>query len=136
MAHGKKGVMMEFPAIVTALALLQFVWFSVQVGGMRGKHGVKAPAVSGPPEFERMMRVQQNTMEQLVVFLPALWLHAYFVNPLWAAGIGLVFIIGRFIYRAAYLKDPAGRSVGFTTGFFATATLLIWSLVSAIINLL
>ena len=123
---------MELPAIVTALALLQFSWFAVQVGGMRARHGVKAPAMSGPPEFERMLRVQQNTMEQLVVFLPALWLHAYLVNPLWAAGIGLVFIIGRFIYRAAYLQDPATRSFGFTTGYLATAVLLIWALVRAL----
>ena len=124
---------MELPAIVTALALLQFTWFGVQVGGMRGKHGVKAPAMSGPPEFERMMRVHQNTLEQLVLFLPALWLHAYFVNPLWAAGIGLVYIIGRFIYRAAYLRDPSARSVGFVTGFVATAVLLIWALVRALV---
>ena len=123
---------MELPAIVTCLALLQFSWFSVQVGGMRGKHGVKAPAMSGPPEFERMMRVQQNTMEQLVVFLPALWLHAYLVNPLWAAGIGLLFIIGRFIYRAAYLRDPSSRSLGFVTGYIATAVLLVWALVRAL----
>lgn len=123
---------MELPAIVTALALLQFTWFSVQVGAMRAKHGVKAPAMSGPPEFERMMRVQQNTMEQLVVFLPAVWLHAFLVNPLWSAGIGLFFIIGRFIYRAAYLRDPSGRSVGFTTGFIAIAVLLVWSLGQAL----
>jgi len=129
-----KGITMELPAIVTALALLQFTWFCVQVGGMRAKHGVKAPAMSGPPEFERMMRVQQNTTEQLVVFLPALWLHAFLVNPLWAAGIGLLFIIGRFIYRAAYLRDPSSRSLGFTTGFVATAVLLVWSLVQALIT--
>ena len=123
---------MELPAIVTALALLQFTWFSIQVGAMRARHDVKAPAMSGPPEFERMLRVQQNTMEQLVVFLPALWLHAFLVNPLWAAGIGLVFIIGRFIYRSAYLRDPSSRSVGFTTGFTATAVLLVWSLAQAL----
>lgn len=127
---------MELPVIVSALALLQFMWFSVQVGSMREKHSVKAPAMSGPPEFERMMRVQQNTLEQLMVFLPALWMHAYVVNPQWAAGIGLVFIVGRFIYRAAYVKDPAGRSLGFMTGLVATATLLIWALVSAVMNLL
>jgi len=126
---------MELPVIITALALLQFTWFAMQVGSMRAKHGVKAPAMTGPPEFERMMRVQQNTMEQLVVFLPALWMHAYLVDPRWAAGIGAVFIIARFVYRAAYLKDPAGRSLGFSTGFIATAVLLVWTLVAATLNL-
>jgi len=124
---------MEAVAIVTIMALGQFVWISVQVGAMRGKHGVKAPAMSGHPEFERMFRIQQNTMEQLVAFIPALWIFAYFVNPLWGAGIGLVFIVGRFIYRAAYLKDPAGRSTGFMITFIPTAVMLVWSLIVSIL---
>ena len=123
---------MEVTAIVTILALLQFVFFSVQVGSMRGKHKVSAPAVSGPPEFERVFRVQQNTMEQLVVFLPALWMFSHFVNPLWGAGFGVVFIIGRFIYRAEYLKDPSSRSPGFMITFLPTAVMLIWTLVKLV----
>lgn len=119
-------------AIVTILALAQFVLFALQVGGMRGKHGVKAPAIAGHPEFERMFRIQQNTMEQLVAFIPALWIYGYFVNPLWGAGMGLVFIVGRFIYRAAYLQDPARRSTGFTVTFLPTAVMLVWSLVAII----
>lgn len=123
---------MEAVAIVTILALATFVLFSIQVGSMRGKHGVKAPAVTGHPEFERMFRIQQNTMEQLVAFVPALWIYAYLVNPLWGAGIGLVFIVGRFIYRAAYLKDPGSRGLGFTLTFVPTAVMLVWSLVAAL----
>ncbi len=123
---------MEVTAIVTILALLQFVFFSVQVGSMRGKHKVSAPAVSGPPEFERVFRVQQNTMEQLVVFLPALWMFSHFVNPLWGASFGVVFIIGRFIYRAEYLKDPSSRSPGFMITFLPTAVMLIWTLVKLV----
>ena len=123
---------MELVAIVTILALGQFVLFSVQVGSMRGKHGVKAPAMSGHPEFERMFRIQQNTMEQLVVFVPALWIFAQYVNPLWAAGLGLVFIIGRFIYRSSYLKDPASRSMGFTITFLPTAVMLVWGLIAVL----
>ena len=127
---------MEYIAVVTLLALMQFMLFSIQVGSMRIKHGVKAPATTGHPEFERMFRVQQNTMEQLVVFVPALWLYAHLVNPLWGAGIGIVFVIGRFIYRAAYVKDPATRSNGFTIGMFAIAVLLVWSLVAAVMSLI
>ena len=123
---------MEAIAIVTILALLQFVWISVQVGGMRGKLKIAAPAISGHPEFERMFRVQQNTMEQLVVFIPALWMFGYFVKPLWGAGLGVVFIIGRFIYRAEYLKDPGSRSPGFMITFLPTAVMLIWVLVALV----
>ncbi len=126
----------EYTAIVTLLALMQFMLFSIQVGSMRVKHGVKAPAISGHPEFERMFRVQQNTMEQLVVFVPALWIYAYLVNPLWGAGIGIFFVIGRIVYRAAYLKDPASRSNGFTIGVLAIAVLLVWSFVAAVISLI
>jgi len=124
---------MEAVAIVTILALGQFILFSIQVGSMRVKHGVKAPAVSGHAEFERMFRIQQNTMEQIVAFIPALWMFAYFVKPLWGAGIGLVFIVGRFIYRASYLKDPGNRGLGFTITFVSTAVMLIWSLVVVVL---
>ena len=125
---------MQAVAIVTILALAQYILFAIQVGSMRGKHGIQAPAVSGHPEFERMFRVQQNTMEQLVAFIPALWLYAYLVNPFWGAGIGLVFIIGRFLYRAEYLKDPASRGPGFSLTFFPTAVLLVWSLIDAVLS--
>ena len=125
---------MEAVAIVTILALGQFILFSIQVGSMRGKHGVKAPAVTGHAEFERMFRVQQNTMEQLVAFVPALWIFAYLVNPLWGAGIGLVFIIGRFIYRSSYIKDPDARGMGFTITFIPTAVMLVWSLIVAVMR--
>lgn len=125
---------MEAIAIVTILALAQFILFSIQVGSLRGKHKVTAPAVSGHTEFERMFRIQQNTMEQLVVFLPALWIFGRFVNPLWGAGFGLVFIAGRFVYRAAYLKDPGARGPGFTISFLPTAIMLTWSLLVLVLT--
>ena len=123
---------MEILAIVTILALGQYVYFSIQVGSYRGKYKVLAPAVSGSPEFERVFRVQQNTMEQLVVFVPALWIFGHLVRPAYAAGFGLVYIVGRFIYRAEYLKDPASRSPGFALSFLPSAVMLVWSLVVAV----
>ena len=125
---------MQAVAIVTILALAQFILFSIQVGSMRGKHGVKAPAVTGHPEFERMFRVQQNTMEQLVAFIPALWIYAYLVNPFWGAAMGLVFIVGRFLYRASYVKDPDSRGLGFTLTFLPTAVMLVWALIDALLS--
>lgn len=126
---------MEYVTIVAILSLLQFFWFSFLVGTLRVKLGVKAPAVSGHPEFERNFRVQQNTMEQLVLFLPALLLYAHYVRPFWAAGFGAVFIVGRFIYRAEYLKDPATRSLGFAVTILPSMIMLIWVLVDAIVRL-
>jgi hypothetical protein len=122
---------MEAVAIVTGLALLQYTWFSFHVGQMRQKHGVAAPASHGPAEFERSFRVQQNTLEQLAVFVPALWMYAYFAQPLWAAGAGLVFVVARQIYRSSYLGEPKSRGLGFTAGFFATMYLLIGGMIAA-----
>ncbi|MCH8279023.1 MAG: MAPEG family protein [Proteobacteria bacterium] len=122
---------MEAVVIVTALALIQFVVFGIQVSRIRGKSGIKAPTMTGSPELDRMFRVHVNTMEQLVLFIPALWLYAYYVNPLWAAGIGLVYVIGRFIYRAAYLKDPSNRALGFALSFLPSAVMLVWVMVDA-----
>ena len=127
---------MEAVTIVTVLALMQFYWFGIEVGKMRVKHQCKAPAVTGAPEFERMFRVQQNTMEQIVMFIPALWLFAELVNPLWAAGLGVVYLIGRAIYRMAYVEDPKGRSVGFMMTVLPTSVMLLWVLVAAVLKMI
>ena len=127
---------MDWVIIVTVLALLQYSWFGIEVGAVRGRLGIKAPATSGEPELDRAFRVHYNTMEQLVTFLPLMWIFAHVVNAPWAAGFGLVFLIGRFIYRAAYLKDPATRSTGFTLTFLPSAVMAVWLLVVAVRNLL
>ena len=127
---------MEAVTIVTILALMQFFWFGIEVGMMRAKHQCKAPAITGAPEFERMFRVQQNTMEQIVMFIPALWLFAEFVNPLWAAGMGVVYLIGRTVYRMAYVKDPKSRSAGFMMTVLPTSVMLVWVLGDAVWRLI
>ena len=127
---------MDWVVIVTVLVLLQFTWFGIQVGSMRAKHEVKAPAMSGAAEFERTCRVHYNTMEQLIMFLPLMWLFAHLVNPVWAAGFGTVFLVARFIYRAAYLKEPSARSMGFMLTFMPSAIMALWILFVAVRNLL
>ena len=126
--------LMEPIAIVTVLALLQLFIFAFQVGKQRAKHGIKAPAISGDADFERMFRVHQNTLEQLVVFIPALWLFGYYVHALIGAGIGLVFIIARFVYRGSYLKDPSTRTAGFGIGALAMMVLLLGGLIGAVVS--
>jgi len=125
---------MEPIAIVTVLTLLQLFIFAFQVGKQRAKHGIKAPAISGDAEFERMFRVHQNTLEQLVVFIPALWLFGYYVHALIGAGIGLVFIIARFVYRGSYLTDPSTRTAGFGIGALAMMVLLLGGLIGAVVS--
>ena len=127
---------MEAIAIVTVLALIQCFVFSIGVAKARATHSISPPSISGNPDFERAFRVHQNTLEQLVLFLPGLWMFAYYVHPLWGAGIGVVFIVGRFVYRAAYMQDPSNRGTGFTIGIAASGVLLLGSLISAVMNLI
>lgn len=126
---------MAYLDIVTALALLQFIVFAFQVGGAREKYGVKAPAITGNEIFERLLRVQQNTLEQLIVFIPGLYLFGRYFNPLWAAALGVVYLVGRQIYAATYVKDPAKRSVGFGLTFLPTVILLLGGLIGAALHL-
>lgn len=127
---------MEPIAIVTAVALLQYIYFTVNVGRARGKSGIKAPAMTGDPVFERTLRVQQNTLEQLVAFLPALWLFGYYVSPLIGAGLGAGFIVGRFVYATGYVADPSRRGAGFLIGILALFALLLGGLAGALFQFL
>ena len=126
---------MEYVAVVTILAQLQYMYFSYLTGKARVQYGIKAPAVSGHEMFERHFRIQQNTLEQLVAFLPALWVFAYYVHAATAAGLGLVFIVGRFIYQRGYSQDPKKRGPGFGIGFLAIAVLTLGGLIGALVSI-
>ncbi len=126
---------MELVAIVLGLALAQYLYFTLRCGQARGRLGIPAPAMTGAPEFERRLRVQENTIEQLVIFVPALLLFARYVSEPTAAGLGLVFMLGRALYARAYLLDPAKRGPGFGMTLFANAVLLLGGLVGAIVAL-
>jgi len=126
---------MAYVDIVTALALLQFVWFGMQVAQAREKYGVKAPAVTGNEVFERYFRVQQNTLELLIAFIPGLHLFSRYFNPLWAAGLGIIYLIGRQLYSMSYVKDPATRSVGFALSVLPAVILFVGGLIGAILRL-
>jgi glutathione S-transferase len=123
------------PALVTVLALVHYLVVFFNVGRARGKYAIKAPAISGHPAFESAYRVQTNTVEQLVLFLPSLWLFALFLSPLWAAVLGLVWVAGRAFYAWSYYRDPETRGPGFGIAFIAMLVLLIGGLVGAMLRL-
>jgi uncharacterized membrane protein YecN with MAPEG domain len=115
---------MPYVHIVVCLALVEFLYFAIAVAGARGRYKVAAPAVTGNEIFERYLRVQMNTLEQLIVFIPAIVLFAQYLSPYLAAALGVVFLIGRLVYFFAYVKDPKKRETGFILSFAPTVILL------------
>lgn len=127
---------MSWVAGVILLALLEYMVFGVLVGRARARYGIPAPAVSGHEIFERYFRVHQNTLEQLIVFIPAAWLFGVYLSAGWAAAIGLVFLVGRALYAAGYVRDPARRELGAGLSFLPTTVLVIGALIGVLRDLL
>jgi uncharacterized MAPEG superfamily protein len=126
---------MPYLAIVTALALLEYLAIGLLVGRARGTYGIKAPATSGHPVFDRTFRVHQNTLEQLMLFLPSLWLFGTYVSAPWGALLGRVFIVGRVVYVRGYIQEAEKRGLGFAIGGVANLVLLLGGLVGAVLAL-
>jgi glutathione S-transferase len=120
---------------ITVLAVLEFFIFGLLVGSARERYGVKAPAVSGHEIFERYFRVHMNTLEQLMVFLPLLWIAGLYkiVAYYWLALIGALFLIGRLVYLRGYVADPAKRGPGFGIGALPTMALFVIDVVGIIL---
>ena len=123
---------MSFVAFVATLAVIEYMVLMVLTGRARGTYGVQPPATTGHPIFERHYRVQQNTVEQLVIFLPSLLLSAHFFSPRLAALLGLVFIVGRAMYARGYVADPAQRGTGFAVSFAANVLLALTALLGTL----
>jgi uncharacterized membrane protein YecN with MAPEG domain len=115
----------QLPAVVTLLTLLLMFATVWMVGRARERYGIKAPSISGDPAFERAWRVQMNTLENAVMFIPALWLASQYVDPLWAGIAGLVWLAGRVWYALAYLRDPTRRGPGYIVSMIAWAALVL-----------
>ena len=124
--------MTQLPALVTLLTVLLLFATMWVVGHARGKYGIKAPATSGHPAFERAYRVQMNTLEQTVMFLPTLWLAAHYGFGGWAGIAGLVWLVGRVWYALAYLKDPSKRGPGLALGMLGWIALLVMACIGVV----
>ena len=101
-----------YPGILSSVALLVYYFTLFKSGMARGRFEVPAPSHDGPEEYVRHVRAHQNTVEHLVMFLPGLWLFAVAVDPIWAAGIGAIWPVGRLMYALGYYKAPEKRSIG------------------------
>ena len=119
---------------VAMLAVIQYLVFAGMVGRARGRFGVQAPAVTGDQRFERIYRVQMNTLELLVALLPSLYVAAHYWPPQLIAGAGAVYLLGRVLYWRGYVASPNKRGVGFTLGIFPVFGLAFAGLVPAVIR--
>jgi uncharacterized membrane protein YecN with MAPEG domain len=119
---------MQHGTLIVLLALLQYVYFIARVGQARGKYNIKAPATDGHEIFDRTFRVQQNTLEQLLIFIPSALAFSFYVSDKWVLIPGAVYLLGRFLYAIAYVKDPSSREIGFGLTLLANAALLFTAL--------
>ncbi|MCK1746029.1 MAPEG family protein [Bradyrhizobium sp. 139] len=117
--------MYHLTALVTLLAILFYFFTSINVSRSRTKTGIKVPAVSGHPDFERAFRIQMNTLEWMPIFLPSLWLFAIYISDAGAAAIGAVWIVGRIVYFIGYSKAAAKRGPGFAIQ--GIASIVLWA---------
>ena len=123
-----------YSAIITILVLLVYFYMGGVVGRMRGRHNIVAPAVSGHPEFDRAFRVHANTFEQLIVFLPLLWLATVLYRGFaWLPALfGLIFLVGRVLYMQRYMKEPQSRGPGILIGMVAVLGLLVLTIIGIV----
>ncbi|MCJ8318157.1 MAG: MAPEG family protein [Colwellia sp.] len=127
---------MELTIIIILLALLQYIAFIFKVGFSRPKLEVPAPKITGNETWERMFRVQQNTLEQLMIFIPSLLIFGHYVSTIWVAVPGVIFLIARQIYAVTYVKNPESRALGFALTIFTNIGLVLTSLSSIVYNLM
>ncbi|HXN09895.1 MAG TPA: MAPEG family protein [Steroidobacteraceae bacterium] len=127
---------MVWVELITLLAALQAIFFGILVGRARGRYGVQAPATTGNELFERYYRVQCNTNETLLIFLPSLWIAAHYWIPGWAAILGAIYLVGRMFYLRGYVRDPKQRGPGYGLSMLPTMALLLIGLVGVVRALL
>lgn len=125
-----------YPGIVSSLALGVYYFTLLQSGMARGRFKVSAPAHSGPPEYECYVRAHQNTLEHLALFVPGLWLFSFAVDPRWAAGIGLIWPVGRLWYALGYFKAPEKRVPGLLMSMPSIYIFVAGSLIGFVMKLL
>ncbi|WP_138503875.1 MAPEG family protein [Nostoc sp. PA-18-2419] len=127
--------MLPWTSLITALTLLLYLVITINVGRARAKYEVPPPQMTGDPCFERALRVQQNTSEQMVFFLAALWLFSFYVSPLWGALVGAIWLVGRIAYAWGYYQAASKRMIGFVISSFSSIVLVLGSLVGIILSL-
>src|SRR5208282_3273560 len=120
--------------IIIVLALIEYLALGFNVGRARSKYGIKAPAVTGNPIFERHFRAHQNMLEQLIIFIPALVIFARHAGMRFAVILGILFLIARPVYAYGYVRDPEQRAIGAGVSFVVNGILEVGSLLALLLG--
>jgi len=126
---------MEYAVLIILLVLAQYLFFTARVGAARGKYGINAPATTGNEDWERLFRIQQNTMEQLVLFVPAMLAFSFYLSARWALLPGILFLLGRQLYAWEYANKPDSRVPGMALTLLSNAALLIGAFVGLVMRI-
>lgn len=126
----------HYTALITLLSVLLYFWTTLMVGRARGRYKLDAPATTGNPDFERVFRVQQNTLENLAIYLPSLWLFAIALSDRWAAALGVVWLAGRLLYARGYYTQAQKRGPGFVISMVTALVLLVGALIGVVMQML
>ena len=121
-----------YTAFATVLDMILYFLIFCNVGRARGKYKIQAPSMDGPEEFQRAYRVQMNTVEQLVLHLPLLWVAAFAMDDVFAAMLGLIWVFGRALYAVRYCQKPQRRAKGFIIAMLANVGLLLGALAGTV----
>ena len=120
-------------AIDTLLAVFLTFVLATRVGYLRQTCKVEAPATTGHPDFERGYRTHMNTVENLVLFVPLLWIAAAYYGgtiPFW---IGLVWVGSRVVYAFGYAQpNTLLRRPGAVLGVLSLFALLVLGTIGAL----
>ena len=125
---------MHVVSFIVVLARVEYAVLGAMVGRARVQYKVPAPATTGDPIFERYFRVQQNTLVQLIVFVPAMFIFATYVHMLAAVALGFIFLVARIVYAMGYIRDPEKRAGGAAATFLVNTILLVGSLIGVVVR--
>ncbi|MFC1690130.1 MAPEG family protein [Pseudomonadota bacterium] len=126
---------MEFAVLIILLALAQYTFFSIRVGAARPKYGIDAPKTTGNETWERLYRVQHNTLEQLVLFVPSMLAFSFYLSATWALVPGVLFLVGRQLYSHEYINNPSSRVPGMAITLLANGVLLVGAVIGILLKL-
>jgi glutathione S-transferase len=122
------GLPKPYTAFVTLLDMAIYFVIIANVGRARAQYKVKAPSTEGPDPFQRVLRVQVNTVEQLALHLPILWIAAFAMDDAFAASFGVVWALGRVLYARGYYQKAKRRTKGFVIGMVVNGILFVGAL--------